>query len=229
MNRFWFVCSPKVLTLPPADALHGGSVRRRHRGVNLPARARDHSWGPQWGELSIPTVTVLCSVYLPKANILIDSDDRARLTGFTLAKIASITRYAQPVDNTVPWKSPELLFPVKFGLSKGHPTKESDYYALGMVIYEVLSGQRPFAFVTDCDLQVAPMVFGGERPLRPRGAEGKWFTNEIWEVLEQCWQQQPGDRLGAKGVLAALQRIPPPPGTSSRFGLEHILLIFVAL
>jgi len=34
------------------------------------------------------------------------------------------------------WMSPELLDPMHFG-SDGHPTREADCYALGMVIYEV--------------------------------------------------------------------------------------------
>jgi serine/threonine protein kinase len=46
---------------------------------------------------------------------------------------------------TIKWMSPELLDPEKFGLKKSRPTKESDCYALGMVVYEVLSGQTPFA------------------------------------------------------------------------------------
>jgi hypothetical protein len=41
--------------------------------------------------------------------------------------------------------SPELLNPEKFGLKESRPTKEADCYALGMVIYEVLSGQKPYA------------------------------------------------------------------------------------
>ena len=38
------------------------------------------------------------------------------------------------------WMSPELLDPERFGMpeSEGNqPTRQSDYYALGMVIYEV--------------------------------------------------------------------------------------------
>jgi len=34
------------------------------------------------------------------------------------------------------WMAPELLDPPRFG-SDGRPTRESDCYALGMVIYEV--------------------------------------------------------------------------------------------
>ena len=41
--------------------------------------------------------------------------------------------------------SPERLNPVQFGVKDSHPTKESDCYALGMVILEVLTGKVPFA------------------------------------------------------------------------------------
>jgi hypothetical protein len=33
--------------------------------------------------------------------------------------------------------SPELLDPDRFGISNSQPTKRSDCYALGMVVYEV--------------------------------------------------------------------------------------------
>jgi len=36
--------------------------------------------------------------------------------------------------------SPELLDPEQFGISDGRPTKQSDCYALGMVVYEVREG-----------------------------------------------------------------------------------------
>jgi serine/threonine protein kinase len=39
-------------------------------------------------------------------------------------------------EGTLRWMSPELLDPEGFG-SNGGPTRESDRYALGMVIYEV--------------------------------------------------------------------------------------------
>ena len=41
---------------------------------------------------------------------------------------------------TVRWMSPEFLDPERFGIlgsEGGRPTRESDCYALGMVIYEV--------------------------------------------------------------------------------------------
>ena len=139
-------------------------------------------------------------------NILIDSGGNPRLTGFNLVTMASEhSTIASPpgTDGVIPWKSPELLYPGKFGLKNNHPTVKSDVYALGMVVYEVLSGQAPFA--AHRDPEVVFMVIGGERPEKPQEEAGGLFTNEIWEVLELCWKQQPNDRPNLKRVLSALE------------------------
>jgi len=115
---------------------------------------------------------------------------------------------------TIPWMSPELLYPEKFGLKKSHLTKESDCYALGMVVYEVLTGKSPFA--PRRDPEVVYIVLDGERPRRPEGDEGKLFTDGIWEVLERCWKHKPSDRPSAKTVLRSLEGnsspLRPPSG-----------------
>ena len=103
--------------------------------------------------------------------------------------------------------SPELLDPKSFGLDRIRPTKESDCYALGMVVYEVLSGQTPF--VSDGPAVVIRKVLSRERPGRPRGAKGSLFTDSIWRALELCWKHQPRDRLRAKAVLQGLRGHPP--------------------
>jgi serine/threonine protein kinase len=99
-------------------------------------------------------------------------------------------------------------------LEDGRPTKESDYYGLGMVIYEVLSGQRPFT--TGRNSSLWEDSEWGERPERPQGERGKLFTDEIWGILELCWKHQPHDRISASAVLLRLERHPPlswPPLT----------------
>ena len=136
---------------------------------------------------------------------MIDNDDHSCLTGFNLVTITSEQQNVPPpllVSNEIPWMSPELLSQGRRGSGNRHPTKESDCYALGMVIYEVLSGQAPFA--TCKAREVAHIVQGGERPERPQGDEGRLFTDEIWELLKGCWRENPGDRLDAKDVLVRL-------------------------
>ena len=98
--------------------------------------------------------------------------------------------------------SPELLNPGKFGFKKTRPTKESDCYSLGMVIYEILSRQTPFG---RCTTSAAIWkVLDGERPERPGGDEGRLFTDAIWDMLEHCWKPHPRDRIKVKEVLLGL-------------------------
>ena len=110
---------------------------------------------------------------------------------------------------TFRWMSPELLDPESFGLTESRPTKESDCYALGMVVYEVLSGQAPFAPNTSA--VVIRMVLEGKRPKRPQGVEGKLVTDVIWGVLEHCWEPQPTDRPSVEAVLQSLEETPSSP------------------
>jgi len=103
--------------------------------------------------------------------------------------------------------SPELLDPECFGLKESRLTKESDCYALGMVIYEILSGKAPFKPLR------APVykILCGERPERPQGEQGTWFTDSIWEMLELCWKPHPGDRPSLNTVLGCLESATRPP------------------
>lgn len=115
---------------------------------------------------------------------------------------------------TFQWMSPELLDPDKFDMKDGRPTKESDCYALGMVVYEVLSGRVPFP---KCPAPVIiRKVMDGERPGRPQGARGTWFTDDLWGMLEHCWKPQPRERPGLKTILHCLGGISRPlPSHSS--------------
>ena len=159
-----------------------------------------------------------------KTNILVRNDGRACLTGFNLLTGASGQSTIQPLGVTgdrIPRLSPERLSPKRFGLKDSHPTMESDCYALGMVIYEVLSGRTPFFPCVDV-LVVVQKILDGERPERPQGEEGARFTPGLWWMLELCWKAQPADRPSLHTVLLRLQDpmgIPPhtyPPGVLNR-------------
>ena len=113
------------------------------------------------------------------------------------------------------WLSPELINPEQFGFRYGRHTKESDCYALGMVTYEVLSGQIPFP--KRVDLTVMVKVVDGKRPGRPRGMKGVWFTNDLWGMLKRCWAVPPESRPSIETVLECFVQVgrtwkPPSQG-----------------
>ena len=135
--------------------------------------------------------------------MLIDQTCCARLADFGLltvisdsANVLSSSSHAQ--GGTLRWVSPELIAPEEFGVEASCPTKSSDCYSLGMVIYETISGNKPFHGVPD------PVVFlkvvKGERPLR-----GVGFVGSLWEMLQRCWMPQPNDRPSIGDVLEYLE------------------------
>ncbi|KAF9645731.1 kinase-like protein [Thelephora ganbajun] len=156
-------------------------------------------------------------------NIMIDKGGHARLADFSLITVIPdpSTFVSTCVEGGTPsWMSPELLDPEEFGFEEARPTKESDCYALGMVIYEVLSGQAPFP--TCGPYGPLKKILRGERPARPEGELGKPFTNDIWETANLCWKPQPSDRASARDVLRCFGGTPPlqPPSPNANVDTE---------
>ena len=157
-----------------------------------------------------------------KANILVDQTGRARLADFGLLTIVSdpanlLSSSSCAQGGTARWMAPELIAPQKFGFKTSRPTKFSDCYSLGMVIYETISGKPPFH--EDTDMAVFLKVVTGERPSREGG-----FTDSLWKTVEQCWTPQPNDRPNVEDVLRCLETFsntPQPfPGTDNGMEVE---------
>ena len=116
-----------------------------------------------------------------EAKILIDHDFHAKLTDFGLLTIVSDPAFATLSSTsfvsggTIRWMSPGLLAPDQFGSKDNRLMKFSDCYALGMMVYEVLSGWVPFDHSRD--FIVMRKVIEGSRPERPEGEEGTWFSD----------------------------------------------------
>jgi len=104
--------------------------------------------------------------------------------------------------------SPELLVPGDFGMMDDRrPTRQSDCYALGMVIYEVLSGQSPYHKYTQ-GFAICKII-DGKRPKKPRMAARLGFTGELWEILEQCWLEDRNQRPDVDVILSTLNAAIP--------------------
>ncbi|TQR20877.1 Stk1 family PASTA domain-containing Ser/Thr kinase [Psychrobacillus vulpis] len=73
-------------------------------------------------------------------NILLDEEGKVKVTDFGIAMALSATSYTQTnsVLGTVHYLSPEQA-------RGGTATKRSDIYALGIVLFELLTGQLPFS------------------------------------------------------------------------------------
>ena len=102
------------------------------------------------------------------------------------------------------YMAPELLCPVKFGEESARPTKPGDIYALGMVIYEVLTGSQPLCEKKWGIFDLTYRVVDGLRPEKPENAEHIGFGGGTWELVEECWSQEAARRPTIERVLTQL-------------------------
>ena len=129
-------------------------------------------------------------------NILLDADGEPQLTDFGLAKLlekgSTITRTIA-VMGTPAFMSPEQAA----GRTK-NLTTAADVYGLGAVLYEVLTGQPPFAGGTT--METVRKVLD-EEPTRP-SAMNFAVDRDLDTVCLKCLEKNPQRRYGSAEALA---------------------------
>jgi serine/threonine-protein kinase len=131
---------------------------------------------------------------LKPANVMIDGRGHARITDFGLAVEAQRVRASADFAGTVPYMSPERL--------NGAPASvQSDVYALGLILYETITGKSAFKASTIDEWRA---VHARSTPTRP-----SQLANDVDAATEravlQCLEKDPARRpASARGVGALL-------------------------
>jgi serine/threonine-protein kinase len=127
---------------------------------------------------------------LKPANVLLDAG-QVRLADFGIARIAgdSAATRTGAIIGTIGFMAPEVI--------RGEPpTAACDVYALGITLYELLTGARPFTgevvAIMHGHLEVAPP--------RPDGMPGR-----LWALISACLSKDPGARPAAAVLARALR------------------------
>jgi serine/threonine protein kinase len=98
------------------------------------------------------------------ANILLDRDDQVKVADFGLARIAAASD-ADQTGSGVVVGTPHYVSPEQ---ARGEPTDfRSDVYSLGVVLYEMLGGQKPFTGQSPVEV-MARQISEPLPPLRER-------------------------------------------------------------
>ena len=119
------------------------------------------------------------------ANILIDPRGRAYLTDFGIAVVEADLLRDVTAAGTLPYMSPEQL-----GEGHGPVDHRADLYALGVVLYELLTGGRPFRADTSMELRRRIL---GEDPPAPRSTRPD-VPGELERICLRCLAKRPDER-----------------------------------
>jgi eukaryotic-like serine/threonine-protein kinase len=144
------------------------------------------------------------------ANVLIGDGDRVKVTDFGLAKAVYLSS-SDPtttgsVLGSVPYVSPEQL-------TGADVDARSDLYAVGVVIYEMLTGRRPFRAETH--LATAMMRLSADPPT-PRAIR-PGIPRELDTAVMEAMERRPVDRFASAEEMAdALHRLRRSPGARLR-------------
>ena len=125
------------------------------------------------------------------ANILVTDEGRVKLTDFGMARLASRDAKDTPLLGTPAYWCPEQI------LGKPQDAR-SDIFSLGVVMYEMLSGNRPFASdslqgICSQVLSCAPMPLSHANPSLPA---------TLNEIVAGCMAKDPGVRRSSAEALA---------------------------
>ncbi|HEY4880055.1 MAG TPA: serine/threonine-protein kinase, partial [Candidatus Acidoferrales bacterium] len=131
---------------------------------------------------------------LKPANVMLDGRGRVRITDFGLAGISAELQDDHERAGTPAYMSPEQF-------SGGDITPKSDLYSLGLVLYEIFTGKRPFTATTMNEMAQQREKSAITLP----SAYVKEIDPLVERVIMRCLEKDPAKRpVSAIQVAAAL-------------------------
>jgi serine/threonine protein kinase len=207
------VCHPNIVRIHDADEtdgwlylvlefVPGGSLKERLGGP-LPARAAAELMVPVAAAMSAVHAAGLLHLDLKPSNILLDSPVNAawkdacpKVADFGLAR-----PLADPGTSSTsmagPWGTPSYMAPeqVEAVRALGPAT---DVYALGAILYELLTGRPPFQGAST--LETVDQV-RGQQPVPPRRLNPK-IPRDLETITLKCLEKIPSQRYSSAEAMA---------------------------
>lgn len=139
---------------------------------------------------------------LKSANVLVNADNHAKLSDFGLShtKAASVKTTLQKSE-AVQWLAPECF------TRGGVYTAQSDIYSYGVILWELVTGKRPYADVPESRIP--------ERTVRGTRDSLESISEPYVSLIQQCWSIEPAKRPKLTQIIQTLQKItlrPASPG-----------------
>jgi serine/threonine protein kinase len=133
---------------------------------------------------------------LKSANVLINADNHAKLSDFGLSQTrATSVKTAKQKSEATRWLAPECF------TRGGVYTAQSDIYSYGVILWELVSGKRPYADATDAEV--------AERTIKGKRDTLDGIPAPYAALIKQCWATDPGMRPALNHIIQTLEAYTP--------------------
>lgn len=177
------------------EFVEGGTLAQRLEGRPLEPRAAARLIEPLARAIESAHRRGIVHRDLKPANVLLTADGQPKITDFGLAKWINDDS-AQTRTGTVVG-TPAYMAPEQ-AAGKRDIGPAADIYALGAMLYELLTGQPPFR--ADSALDIVLMVLS-EEPTAPRRVV-RGVPRELETICLKCLEKDPQRRYASAGALA---------------------------
>jgi serine/threonine-protein kinase len=152
---------------------------------------------------------------LKPSNLIVTSDGVLKLTDFGIAKDLDVTQLtaANCTVGTASYMSPEQC------RGERNLTHKSDLYSLGVVFYELLTGDKPFKAETTMAMFLEHVGGKFERPSRLVLDIPIWLDNLVCQLLEKKPEHRPFD---APVVMQALDQVAEKVAAQRSAGVDAV-------
>ena len=146
---------------------------------------------------------------LKPENIMVDSEDRVKLIDFGIAGQAGARRLTFAKLSQV-MGTPEYISPEQVKGRRGDA--RSDIYALGVMLYEMLTGKAPFQGPNPFAIMNDRLL---NNPVPPREIDPN-ISPELQEIIYRALEREPKNRYASAREMAIDLRHPEKVGASER-------------
>ena len=151
---------------------------------------------------------------LKPENIMVDDHDNIKLIDFGIASIEGAKRLTY-IGYTQALGTPDYIAPEQVKGKRGDA--RSDLYAVGIMLYEMLSGKTPFTGPSPLAVMNDRLI---NHPLPPRVAEPT-ITPQLQEVLYRAIEREPKNRYPSAHAFASDLEHLDQVGVADRTELTH--------